>query len=105
MRPDLFPLPVDGDEDLIVPPTRTSSPAWPIWRAWSILMGIEGVDIARTHKILHHKRPKVFPLIDNETVTWLRGGESVWAAIHDESGYDLPADLTDWSAAFTAHLR
>jgi NAD(P)-dependent dehydrogenase (short-subunit alcohol dehydrogenase family) len=28
-----------------------------------------------------------------------------WAAINDESGYYLPADLTDWSAAFTAHLR
>lgn len=80
-------------EDLIVPPTRTSSPAWPIWRAWSILMGIEGIDIARTHKILHHKRPKVFPLIDNETVRWLRGGESVWAAIHDELVIARPAWL------------
>ena len=28
-----------------------------------------------------------------------------WAAINDESGYSLPADLMDWSAGFTAHLR
>ena len=28
-----------------------------------------------------------------------------WAAINDERGYYLPADLTDWSAAFLAHLR
>jgi NAD(P)-dependent dehydrogenase (short-subunit alcohol dehydrogenase family) len=28
-----------------------------------------------------------------------------WAAINDESGYWLPADLMRWSAAFTAHLR
>jgi len=28
-----------------------------------------------------------------------------WATINDESGYYLPADLTAWSAAFTAHLR
>lgn len=28
-----------------------------------------------------------------------------WAAINDESGYYLPADLLAWSAAFTAHLR
>jgi NAD(P)-dependent dehydrogenase (short-subunit alcohol dehydrogenase family) len=28
-----------------------------------------------------------------------------WAEINDESGYSVPADLTDWSAAFTAHLR
>jgi hypothetical protein len=27
-----------------------------------------------------------------------------WAAINDESGYYLPADLAGWSAAFTAHL-
>jgi NAD(P)-dependent dehydrogenase (short-subunit alcohol dehydrogenase family) len=28
-----------------------------------------------------------------------------WATINDESGYYVPADLTDWSAAFMAHLR
>jgi NAD(P)-dependent dehydrogenase (short-subunit alcohol dehydrogenase family) len=27
-----------------------------------------------------------------------------WAAINDESGYDVPADLMAWSAAFMAHL-
>jgi NAD(P)-dependent dehydrogenase (short-subunit alcohol dehydrogenase family) len=28
-----------------------------------------------------------------------------WAAINDEHGYSLPADLMAWSAAFTKHLR
>ncbi len=28
-----------------------------------------------------------------------------WAAINDEQGYTVPADLMAWSAAFTAHLR
>jgi NAD(P)-dependent dehydrogenase (short-subunit alcohol dehydrogenase family) len=28
-----------------------------------------------------------------------------WGAINAEDGYDLPADLMAWSAAFTAHLR
>jgi NAD(P)-dependent dehydrogenase (short-subunit alcohol dehydrogenase family) len=28
-----------------------------------------------------------------------------WAAINDEEGYSVPADLMAWSAAFTAHLR
>ena len=28
-----------------------------------------------------------------------------WAAINDEQGYSVPADLMAWSAAFTAHLR
>jgi NAD(P)-dependent dehydrogenase (short-subunit alcohol dehydrogenase family) len=27
-----------------------------------------------------------------------------WAAINDESGYSVPTDLMDWSAAFTNHL-
>jgi len=27
-----------------------------------------------------------------------------WAEINDETGYSVPADLTAWSAAFTAHL-
>jgi hypothetical protein len=45
-----------------VPPE--ASPAWG-WRAWSLLMGAKGVGIAVAHKTLHHKRPSVFPLIDN----------------------------------------
>ena len=28
-----------------------------------------------------------------------------WAAINDETGYSIPADLASWSAAFLAHLR
>ncbi|HEV3452806.1 MAG TPA: SDR family NAD(P)-dependent oxidoreductase [Acidimicrobiia bacterium] len=28
-----------------------------------------------------------------------------WATINDETSYYVPADLMDWSAAFTAHLR
>jgi NAD(P)-dependent dehydrogenase (short-subunit alcohol dehydrogenase family) len=28
-----------------------------------------------------------------------------WATINDETGYGIPADLTDWSATFLAHLR
>jgi NAD(P)-dependent dehydrogenase (short-subunit alcohol dehydrogenase family) len=27
-----------------------------------------------------------------------------WAAINDEAGYSVPADLTDWSRVFLAHL-
>ncbi len=28
-----------------------------------------------------------------------------WAVINDETGYSVPADLTDWSATFMSHLR
>ena len=27
-----------------------------------------------------------------------------WATINDETGYSVPTDLMDWSAAFTTHL-
>jgi NAD(P)-dependent dehydrogenase (short-subunit alcohol dehydrogenase family) len=27
-----------------------------------------------------------------------------WAAVNDETGYTVPADLTDWSSTFIAHL-
>ena len=33
--------------------------------------------------------------------TWPRH----WETINDETGYSVPADLMDWSAAFMAHLR
>jgi hypothetical protein len=28
-----------------------------------------------------------------------------WAEINDETGYVVPADLHEWSAAFMSHLR
>jgi NAD(P)-dependent dehydrogenase (short-subunit alcohol dehydrogenase family) len=28
-----------------------------------------------------------------------------WETINDETGYDVPADLVDWSSSFMAHLR
>jgi NAD(P)-dependent dehydrogenase (short-subunit alcohol dehydrogenase family) len=28
-----------------------------------------------------------------------------WAAVNDEAGYSIPADLPDWSATFMRHLR
>jgi hypothetical protein len=49
------------------PPTP-DSPGWHLWRCWTLLMGVTGIDVARAHKILHHKRPKLFPLIDNQTL-------------------------------------
>ena len=54
-------------DHILSAPDEGSGPAWHLWRAWTILMSIHGIDIATTHKILHHKRPKFFPLIDNQT--------------------------------------
>jgi NAD(P)-dependent dehydrogenase (short-subunit alcohol dehydrogenase family) len=51
-------------------------------------------------------------LFIGSTPGWLAGDEAPtledvaahWAAINDETGYDVPADLMGWSAAFLAHL-
>lgn len=67
--------------------------AWPVWRSWTMLRGGAGIDLARSHKILHHKRPRVFPLIDNKTVEYLRSGSAVWGSIHD----DLITAADAWS--------
>lgn len=74
-------------------PSEQSAPEWPLWRAWTILMGVPGIEVARAHKILHHKRPSVFPLIDNETTPWLRKGGSAWATVHR----DLTSTASGWS--------
>lgn len=59
------------------------NPAQAIWRAWYVLMGVNGVDVAVCHKILHHKRPSTFPLLDRVTEGAYRPGEA-WVGIHDD---------------------
>lgn len=67
------------------------SRAWALWAAWTLLMGVEGVDVARAHKILHHKRPRLFPLIDNKTLPSL--APHAWCTIHE--------DLTECTEGWT----
>lgn len=71
------------------PPGPEDEVAWPIWRAWWLLRGVPGLNVARVHKILHHKRPKLFPLIDRKTRARLPG--SPWAAIHADLRATQPA--------------
>jgi hypothetical protein len=57
--------------------------------AWAEFMGTAHVDVARTHKVLHHKHPRHFPLIDGKTAPRLEqhtesGGVRLWAVIHRE---------------------
>lgn len=77
-------------EDVSERPSK-GDPAWPVWRAWSVLMGVPHVDVAVTHKTLHHKRPSVFPLLDNLTIAKL-DPQGAWRQIHDE----LTMDPDDW---------
>jgi hypothetical protein len=72
-------------------PEEGDVPAWPIWRAWTILTSVHGVNRAGAHKILHHKRPSVFPLLDNMTAPRLC--PACWAAVHR----DLNATSEAWS--------
>jgi hypothetical protein len=57
--------------------------------AWSVLIETDSVDIARTHKVLHHKHPRLFPLIDRRTrerLVPLTDDHDIglWAVIHRE---------------------
>ena len=73
-------------------PPPTGTPAWGLWRAWALLMGLENVGIAIAYKTLHHKRPWLFPIFDNGTVARM-GGRDAWQVLHDE--------LTAQAAQFT----
>jgi hypothetical protein len=67
--------------------------------AWQECMATGSVKTALTHKLLHHKRPDLFPLIDRKTGRRLkkqtdRQRVGLWAVVHQE--------LTDNDAQFTA---
>jgi hypothetical protein len=52
-------------------------------------MATPGLGVARVHKMLHHKRPLLVPLLDNETVQPIAvaardRGCGQWQLIHDE---------------------
>lgn len=46
-------------------------------------MGLHGVDRAITHKLLHHKRSWLFPMLDSVTTAHL-GGFRAWATIWED---------------------
>lgn len=68
----------------------SDSAEWPLWRAWTVMMGAPDIGVALTHKTLHHKRPDMFPLIDNRTLAAF--GKDAWAELHD----DLTDGADDW---------
>ncbi|HUC23122.1 MAG TPA: DUF6308 family protein [Streptosporangiaceae bacterium] len=73
-----------------LPPAGT--PAWWLWRAWALLMGLENIGVAVAYKTLHHKRPWLFPIFDNGTMAKM-GGAGAWQVLHD--------DLTGQAGRFT----
>lgn len=90
-------IPTERRIDLVKRP-NDSSPASPLWEAWETMKTAAGLSVARIHKVLHHKRPKHFPLVDRQTVGSLSaassqaGDDGYWATIH--------RDLQEQAGAF-----
>jgi hypothetical protein len=76
-------------------------------RAWEECMRTDEVAVALTHKLLHHKRPDLFPLIDGKTLPRLsppraqRKSMGLWAVLHQELNVNREqfARLEEWFAA------
>lgn len=65
-----------------VPPAGAEE-RW-LWRAWALLRGLKGVGPTITHKVLHHKRPWLFPIFDTRTVERMRRCGDEWQTLHAE---------------------
>jgi hypothetical protein len=85
MQPDFLQLSRDQVGD--TPPE--ASAGWHLLEAWRQGMVTPGVKVARVHKVLHHKRPHLFPLLDNKTIKPIKkaaaaSGCGPWQLIYDE---------------------
>jgi hypothetical protein len=103
---DLLPVSLtfwDLPRDDVVALPRPDSVAFQMWCAWDLLMGVVGVDVAICHKILHHKRPQLFPLLDGITTGAYPEGEA-WAQIHGELSAQAGqfGKLETWFSALAA---
>lgn len=56
-------------------PETRSSPAWGMWRACELLRGVRV-----PHKVLHHHRPSLFPMMDSETASAF-ARDKAWSGI------------------------
>jgi hypothetical protein len=74
------------DEVGHTPPPGTTGEA--LTDAWRECWATDGVKTALTHKLLHHKRPGLFPLIDNLTAPYLKAHKDdkvrLWGVVHGE---------------------
>jgi Family of unknown function (DUF6308) len=85
LQPDFLQLHREevGDEP------AEGSAGWYLFEAWRQGMATPGLRVARVHKMLHHKRPWLVPLLDNKTVKPIRAVAKAkacgsWQLIHDE---------------------
>lgn len=95
--------------ELLVPPVGSHS--WHLHRAWWLMVGALSIKRARAHKVLHHKRPSLVPLIDNETAGSLEraatrsGHGNTWVQIHDDLSRHQAefSDLEAWFQRLPGH--
>ena len=64
MQPDFLHL----TRDEVGNNPQPGSAGWHLYRAWEQGMATPMLDIARVHKMLHHKRPRLVPLLDSRTI-------------------------------------
>lgn len=69
MEPDFLNL---SDAELASSPQEPGSAGWHLYQAWLQGVATPGLRTARVHKVLHHKRPTLFPLLDNKTIDPIR---------------------------------
>ena len=84
-QPDFLRLTPD---DLIDDPATGTTGRY-LLDAWRHGVATPGLGAARVYKTLHHKRPQLVPLLDNQTIRPVRqaadnDGCTVWQLIHDE---------------------
>jgi Family of unknown function (DUF6308) len=74
----------------------TGSAGWYLSRAWRQGMATPGLGVARVHKTLHHKRPRLVPLLDNETSAPIGKAaravgcgqwQLIWDEVHAHAGH------------------
>lgn len=84
----------------VAPPAAANKLEWALWRVWTLLMGLDDVSRAVTHKTLHHKRPWFFPMLDEVTAAAL--GNDPWVTIsNDLKSQTAKFDwLEEWFAGF-----
>lgn len=60
--------------------------------AWYRIESVPGCGVTKTHKILHHAWPHLFPLVDRQTMAKL--GENLWLTIYDD--LTKPEQVAAW---------
>ncbi len=97
-------LPLDGHPIWLDPVARPDTIAWWVWRAYWLIDGANSVGSTTAHKILHHKRPWLFPLVDDVTEPRLGGARKTWEQINSDlaqhkAGFER---LEQWFACVAA---